>query len=914
MSLASRRLSQTQPVSGAPGTNRREALLLALAAAFVVVGAVTLQLAYDLFELADLVVTCFAFSLAFGTVHLALSRHLPNRDPLLLPAGALLTGWGLLMVGRVAPNFLARQATWVLVSGVALLVVVRVGNDLSWLRRYRYTWLVGGLLLLGATLLLGVNPSGAGPRLWLGFAGAYFQPSEPLKLLMVVFLASYLAERRRLLISAGPKIGSVRLPPLAYVGPLLVMFGLAVLLLAAQQDLGAAMLFFLTFLSMLYLATGQWGYVAAGLTLFLGAGAVGYVVSSRLALRVDGWLNPWAGAADWSFQIVQSLLAFGAGGILGEGLGLGRPTYIPAVHTDFTFAAIGESFGLLGVLAVIGLYGVLLLRGFRAAAGVGRVFERYLAAGLTAGLIIQAWVIMAANVKLAPIAGVTLPFLSYGGSSLLSTFIVLGLLIRISDRAGRRSGAGRRTSAVSSERSSVQRTLLRTAGVLALALGALAVTCGYWSVARGDWLRAREDNPRRVLYEERIRRGRILDRDNEPLADIRIAPSGLVTRTYPVPEAAPVVGYATLRYGTGGIEAAHDEALRGEEGRGTLEEAWQDLLHRAPEGRDVQLTLDGGLQRLAQDVLDGKAGAAVLMEADSGRILAMASSPTFHPGHLEDAWDALREDASAPLLNRATQGLYQPGTALQTVVVAEALHEGVIEDFESDVGGALTERIPVDGSELRCSAPPEGAATLANAYAAGCPAPVGDLGERLGADGLAQAVARWGLADPPDLALPTEASNWSPEAMAASDVEAVGQGTLTVSPLQMALVAAAVGNDGVMPEPQLVAAVQDEAYRWRNVELAEPRTVLSAREARGLLAAWRRWEADGESREGEPMPGHWGIALAGEGDPHTWFIGVSQALEEGRYAVAVLVEHAADSRSAVRIGCRLLQAAQAGGE
>ena len=912
MSLASQRLSQTQPLTGAPSANRREAILLALAAAFVSVAGITLHLAYAPFGLGELLVTCFSFALSFGTAHLTLSRHLPNRDSLLLPTAALLTGWGLLMVGRVAPNFLARQATWVLVGVVALIVVVRIGKDLSWLRRYRYTWLVGGLLLLAATLILGVNPSGAGPRLWLGFAGAYIQPSEPLKLLMVVFLASYLAERRRLLVAVGRKIGPIRLPPLAYVGPLLVMFGLTALLLAAQQDLGAAMLFFLTFLSMLYLATGQAGYVGAGLALFTGAGAVGYAVSSRLALRVDGWFNPWAGAADWSFQIVQSLLAFGAGGVLGEGLGLGWPTYIPAVHTDFTFAAIAESFGLVGLFAVIGLYAVLLLRGFRAAAGAGRAFERYLAAGLTAGLVIQAWVIMAANVKLAPIAGVTLPFLSYGGSSLLSTFIVLGLLIRISDRSGRRSAGALQTGAATSEQASGQRTLLRTAGALVVALAVLATTCGYWTVARADWLGARADNPRRVLYEERIRRGRILDREGEPLTDIRIAPSGVITRTYPVPEAAPVVGYATLRYGTGGMEAAYDDALRGEVGRGVLETAWQALLHRPPEGRDVQLTLDAELQRLAQKALEGKDGAAVLIEGDTGGILAMASSPTFHPGHLEETWGALREDGSAPLLNRATQGLYQPGTALQTVVVAEALRQGVIEDLEANVGGALTERIPVDGAELSCSGPPEGAATLANAYAAGCPAPVRDLGDRMGPKGLAEAMARWRLLEPPKLALPTEASDWSAETAATPELEAIGQGTLTVSPLQMALVAAAVGNDGALPEPELVLAVQDEAFRWREIELGEPQAVLSPSEAHTVLSAWRHWNPQGERLSGEGLPGHWGIAVAGEGNPHAWFIGVSPASEGSMYAVAALVEHAATPDSAVRIGCRLLHAAQAG--
>jgi cell division protein FtsW (lipid II flippase) len=908
--MASPLLHQTQAFGGpVVGANRRERLLLLLATAFVVLTGVTLYLASPSFDLGHLVITGSSFLIAFTTAHLTLCRHLPGRDPFLLPTAALLSGWGLLVIGRVAPSFLPRQATWLLVGTLAMLAVVEVGRDLRWLQRYRYTWLVAGLALLAATLILGVNPSGSGPRLWLGLGGAYFQPSEPLKLLMVVFLASYLADRRKLLISEGRKVGPIRLPPLAYGGPLLVMFGLAVLLLAAQQDLGAAMLFFLTFLSMLYLATARWGYVAAGLALFAGAGVAGYTLSSRLARRVDAWIAPWSGAADWSFQIVQSLLAFGAGGILGEGPGLGRPTFIPAVHTDFTFAAIGESFGLVGLLAVIALYAVLLLRGFRAAARAGRTFERYLAAGLTAGLIIQAWVIMAANVKLAPIAGVTLPFLSYGGSSLLSTFIALGLLLRISERAGQRVNS---SPGVDARR----RPIYHTAAALAAALALLALFCGYWTVVRADWLVAREDNPRRIAYERRIVRGRVLDRDGEVLASVRIGPSGLVTRTYPLPEAAPVVGYASLRYGSGGVEAAFDETLRGEAGRDAVETWWAELLHRAPQGRDVQLTLDAGLQRQAEEALAAGAGAAVLLEAPTGQVLAMGSAPTFDPARLGEAWEQLREDPSAPLLNRATQGLYQPGAALQTVVVAEALGQGLIDDLEGDVGSTLTERIAVDGFQVGCSVPPEGAATLAHAYAAGCPAPIRDLGRRLGPDGLAKAVARWQLAVPPPLAIPTESSDWSRSALSSPssvEEEAVGQGALTVTPLQMARVAATLANGGEMPDLQLALRVQGSDGGWQPVAADEANgaeQVLSAAHARRLLATWRRWDASGH---GEIL-GHGGAAVAGEGSPHAWFLGVAPARGEPRYAVAVLVEHAEEAGRATVIGRELLEAALAAEE
>jgi cell division protein FtsW (lipid II flippase) len=784
---------------------------------------------------------------------------------------ALLTGWGLLLIARLAVNFLLRQTVWLFIATAALLAIIRAGRDLRWLRRFRYTWLFGGLALLAATLVFGVNPSGHGPRLWLGAQGVYFQPSELLKLLMIVYLASYLAERRELLVAEGQKVGRWRLPPLAYIGPLVAMFGLAVVLLAWQQDLGAALLFFLTFLAMLYLATGQWGYVAAGLALFLVAGLAGYRLSDRLALRVDGWLNPWPESADRAFQIVQSLLAFGAGGIFGQGLGLGSPTYIPAVHTDFAFAAVGEEFGLAGTLVAVALYGMLLLRGFRIAARARQPFERFLAAGLTTGLVVQAWVIMAGNAKLAPIAGVTLPFVSYGGSSLLISFIALALLLRISNQP-----ANQLTNQPANQ------SLLRLTCTLSLALTLLAATCGYWAIARAESLRARDDNPRRVLYEQRVVRGRILDRKGAVLADIEVASDDTVTRRYLVPEAAPAVGYASLRHGTGGIEAALDAELRGEASRSD----WQ---------ADVQLTLDAALQIQAQQALQGHAGAVVLLDATTGEVLALASSPAFDPNRLDEMWDTLREDPAAPLVNRATQGLYQPGAALQTVVIAEALGEGLADLSAPAPSASAT--IPVNGALLSCSVAPAESQTLANAYAAACPAPFVSLGEQLGIDGLAKAVERWALTTRPPLEIPTEAADWNATTL---QDEAIGQGGLTVSPLQMALVAGTLANEGMMPAPRLVLYVQDAAGDWQErTSAGEPRATLTAARASELLAAWQQHDE---------IAFYWGVAVAGEDQsPHAWFLGVAPA-DAPRYAVAVLIEHAADPEVAVSIGTGLLSA------
>ncbi len=427
----------TRPVRArlALNTRQTESSLLILAGLFTGLGLLQLALVRSVRQgyanWLEVIVPLVVWVASFGLAHYIINRRLRARDPLLLPIAGLLAGWGIIEIARLAPAFMWRQIIWLPVSVAALLVVAAAPQDLRWLRRYKYTWLLGGLALLLATLFVGVNPSGQGERLWLGLGGVYFQPSEILKLLFVAFMAAYLAEKRQLLIIAGPRLGKWHLPALPYMAPLLVMWALAMGLLAWQRDLGAAVLFFFTFLGMLYLVGGQWGYLAAGSVLFLAGAGLGYYLIDRVALRVDAWWNPWPEAAGRSYQIVQSLLALASGGILGQGLGQGAPTVIPVVHSDFVFSAIGEEFGLLGTLALLLCIAVLVARGFRAAIQAHAPFNQLLAAGLSLLIGLQAWIIMGGNAKLIPLTGVTLPFVSYGGSSLLSSFIALGLLLHV---------------------------------------------------------------------------------------------------------------------------------------------------------------------------------------------------------------------------------------------------------------------------------------------------------------------------------------------------------------------------------------------------------------------------------------------------------------------------------------------------
>jgi cell division protein FtsW (lipid II flippase) len=418
---------------------RRERILLTVAAAFVFFNAIALSLAVEgALRWAHLWAPLLWLAMIVAG-HGLLHRYKPQRDPFIFPLVALMTGWGLLLIDRLAANFLARQVIWLGLATAVLLAITILPRNLNLLRRYRYTWLFGGLLLLAGTLLFGVNPSGFGAALWLPvpfFGGVYFQPSELLKLLLIVFLASYFDEREAMLPISQQKgwAGIV-----TYLAPLLLMWGFCIILLTWQRDLGAAALFFIVFLALLYVATGDLRFLLVGGGMLLFASLFAYFAFDLVALRVEAWWNPWPDANDRAFQIVQSLYALAAGSVLGQGIGQGFPFYIPVVHSDFVFAAIAEEWGLVGSVAIVTMFGLLAYRGMRVAMLAQRPFHRYLAAGITLLISTQAILIMGGVTKLLPLTGVTLPFLSYGGSSLLINSVMIGLLLYLSSAVEERA-------------------------------------------------------------------------------------------------------------------------------------------------------------------------------------------------------------------------------------------------------------------------------------------------------------------------------------------------------------------------------------------------------------------------------------------------------------------------------------------
>lgn len=374
--------------------------------------------------------------------HLVVRRFAPDADPIFLPTAGLLAGLGFAVVYRLDPERAAAQASW-LVFGLALFALTLIAiRDHRQLDAYTYTIGLIGVLLLLLPLAPGVGTEIRGARVWVKLGALQFQPAEIAKVLIVVFAASYLSARRQLLAVATRRLGPIALPEPRHLGPILVAWGVSLAVLFFEKDLGSSLLFFGLVVVMLWVATGRGAYLALGGLLFAAGALFAYRSFEHVRDRVAVWLGALDPEfiQDEGFQIAQSLFAMATGGIAGVGLGLGRPQDIPDAPTDFVFAAIGEELGLLGTMAVLLLFVILVGRGFRTALARSDDFGRLLAVGLSTILALQTFVIVGGVTRLIPLTGVTLPFVSYGGSSLVANFVLLALLVRVS--SGTRSEAG----------------------------------------------------------------------------------------------------------------------------------------------------------------------------------------------------------------------------------------------------------------------------------------------------------------------------------------------------------------------------------------------------------------------------------------------------------------------------------------
>jgi cell division protein FtsW (lipid II flippase) len=414
-------------------------------------------------ELLSLLIVAVLTALAFATVYIArqsfvswtslwyagfffvlfLAAHgvarmtVPNADPYLLPMAAVLTAFGLTEIYRLRPSDAFRQGRWVLV-GVLLfaLTLLLARRDYRRLEAYKYIFGVAAIVLLALPALPLIGKTVNGARLWVGIGSVRFQPGELAKICLIVFLAAYLREKREVLAQGRLKD----------VGPLLLIWGLAMLVLLETKDLGGGLLYFGIFLAMLYIATARLSYVLLGVALFIGGSAVVWERVPRVQERVTVWLHPWKHAHTSGYQITQSLYSIAAGGIGGTGFGHGTVTttsgnpIIPFANTDFIFSVIAQEAGLVGTAAFLLVYMLFALRGMRIALFAQDGFSKLLAAGLTFAFALQTFIIVGGILRIIPLTGITLPFVSYGGSSLLANFVLLAGLLLVSHRANTARG------------------------------------------------------------------------------------------------------------------------------------------------------------------------------------------------------------------------------------------------------------------------------------------------------------------------------------------------------------------------------------------------------------------------------------------------------------------------------------------
>lgn len=433
-------------------TGRTIELLLLVFSVVIVTSALVLVEANQEQELTPtLLYVGLAYLVVLGLAHLAVRRFAPYADPLILPSVGLLNGLGLVMIHRLdladadraallgqdPPDSLVfRQILWTAL-GLALFIAVlwRV-KDHRTLARYGFTCGLAGLVLLA---LPGVLPSSIsevnGAKLWIRIGGAGIQPGEFAKILLIIFFSAYLVQKRDLFAGAGRRFLGMELPRARDLAPLLVAWGLSVVILVFERDLGSSLLIFGMVLVLLYAATERVSWLVIGLSIFAVGAFIAYQLFGHVQVRVEVWLDPFSDYDNRGYQIAQALFGLGTGGVGGTGLGAGRPDLVPFAESDFIFSSLGEELGLIGLASILIVYLVLITRGLRSALAVRDNFGKLLATGLAFSVALQCFVVIGGVTKLIPLTGLTLPFLSYGGSSLLANYALVALLLRISNAA-----------------------------------------------------------------------------------------------------------------------------------------------------------------------------------------------------------------------------------------------------------------------------------------------------------------------------------------------------------------------------------------------------------------------------------------------------------------------------------------------
>ncbi len=870
---------------------------------------------------------------AFVVAHLAVRKLAPGADPALLPLAFSLSGIGIAFITRIAPftdapNMAQGQVVWLFVGVGCMVAVLLLFRNLDKVANYKYTLMLAGIILLLSPLIPGLGQEIYGSKIWLHIGGFSFQPGEIAKIVIVLFMASYLAENRELLSVFTVRMGPFRLPDIRSLLPLLLMWGVAMLIVVFEKDLGSAMVFFFVFLLMLYVATGKKFYLIIGLGLMAIGGVAAFMAFSHVQVRVNTWLDPFSDAQNTGYQLCQALYSIADGDLFGVGLGNGLAggtdafSAIPVVESDFIFADIAEEIGLLGASGVLLLFLCFAIRGFLTAARAKSDVSSFVAVGLTSMIVLQAFIIVGGVTRVIPLTGLTLPFISQGGSSLLGSFIIVGFLLRAGDEA-----TGIESEMLSGTTSSLhsnsvlgrislgkrlQNSMLFCSALFAILVANLTLIM----VVNADSYQSMPGNNHTLAKEAKSERGTISTYDGIVLARSVLDDDGSYSRIYPAGDlASHVVGYVSQQYGTSGIEDAYNDTLKGQENFATWTDVLNDMAGIGTTGNDVTLTINSKIQQAAQDAIAGKKGAAVVMDPKTGAILAMASAPTYDAANFEQVIAAANADSSdSSLINRATGNLYAPGSTFKMVTLSTALEDDVANEsttFSSpgtiDIGNA---------SVSNFNHMSYGTQTLEQATWWSANTVYGQLGVQMGADKLVEGAERFGFNQTFDFPLvmytslmadPNEMTEWE-TAWAAAGVpvnpmnhESPAGPQATV--LQMAMVGSAIANNGVQMTPYLVDGIYNaNGERSFTAQPQKLRTSISAETAKRVREVLKGVVNNGTGTaariDGVDVAGKTGTAEKNDGND-MWFVGMAPA-DDASIVVAVVIEDGEESEGTVK--------------
>ena len=876
---------------------------------------------------------------AFTVAHLAIRRLAPGADPAILPVVFLLSGIGIAFVTRLAPDLAVNQVIWLFVSVAAMVATLALVPSLDELAEYKYTLGAAGVVLLLLPMVFGTELGGS--KLWLKIGPFSFQPGELAKICITLFLAAYLAENREMLSASTRQIGPIALPRPQMLFPMFVMWGLSLLVVVFERDLGSALLFFTFFVIMLYVCTGRVSYVIVSIGLLLLGGVLCYSLFSHVRTRVDIWLDPFKDPSNKGLQIVQSLYSLADGGLSGTGIGKGMPRLIPVVESDFIFSAIGEEMGLLGASGILIGYMLLAIRGLTTAARAKSDVSAFTAVGLTAAITVQAFLIVGGVTRLLPLTGVTLPFMSQGGSSLLASFIIVGLLLRAGDEATGHESLieiapaaiiGPSTTAAPPANGSRLSQVLHGAhvrgrygmltpesGILGrVALGnrlttlvttftvmfaVLIANLTYIQLIKAEEYQHMPNNNHTIARSAHVQRGAIITHDGVTLAESVQQEDGTFARVYPQGSlASHTVGFVSPRYGTSGVERTMNTRLTGHADYSSWTNALYSLAGIKMPGSSVVLTIDSQMQMACEAALNGLTGAIVVLDPSTGAVLAKASSPTYS----NDQVASLIQETvpSGVLVDRTRSALYAPGSTFKVLSLAAALDAGVTSlDSEyaapavMQIGNA--DVVNVNGEEWESMSLRDALAMSANTV-------FGQVGTQLGASTLVNYARAFGYGSDgigldfvseaslmPD---PGEMTEW--ELAWSACGQPVGEHPSPAGPqttvMQNAIVAATIANGGIAMNPYVVDHILSP--EGATVSTAQPQALgqpISAQTAeqvkQAMLAVVEEGTGYAAAIEGVAVAGKTGTAEIGPDVANSLFIGFAP-YDQPTLAISICIE------------------------